>query len=85
MKDEIYGLIEDVNPVEIQDQIGRNNLVEWCNAWKAAMRIALGQERMTGKWARLRNGNVECSRCDMQQKHELNFCPYCGAKMEVVE
>lgn len=34
---EIYGLIEDVNPVEIQDQIERGNLAGWCNSWKEAI------------------------------------------------
>ena len=45
--------------------------------------IPVVEDRKVGKWESLRNGNVECSECYTQQRRELVYCPYCGAKMEV--
>lgn len=30
----LYEMIADVNPAEIADQISRDNLSGWCNAWR---------------------------------------------------
>lgn len=96
MTDEAYGLIEDVNPIEIQDQIERNNLVEWCGAWKAAMRNAIGQERKTGKWITDKKSvyagaflerECHCSECELRRNfigfQFDDYCSHCGAKMEI--
>lgn len=32
----LYEMIADVNPAEIADQISRDNLSGWCNAWRIA-------------------------------------------------
>ena len=39
-------------------------------------------DKPSGKWIRLRNGQLECSKCYTRQNKELKYCPYCGAKME---
>lgn len=32
----LYGMITDINPNEIANQISRDNLSGWCNAWRIA-------------------------------------------------
>lgn len=32
----LYEMIADINPAEIADQISRDNLSGWCNAWRIA-------------------------------------------------
>ena len=45
----------------------------------------------TGDWQYLTDGrgncwrNIICSECGESVRHESNFCPNCGAKMEVME
>lgn len=39
--DELYGLIQDINPKEICNHIENGNLAEWCNAWRIAAKEAL--------------------------------------------
>ena len=45
---DLIGLMMDVNPMEIGDQIAENNLKEWCETIQTAAQIALirmGEER----------------------------------------
>lgn len=48
-----------------------------------------GQEPKTGHWIRItdKTGHLvwECDKCEWQQRYNTNFCPDCGAKMEVEE
>ena len=48
----------------------------------------LGKERKTGKWALFGRRCIygvmyECSACHAKYDGRTNFCPNCGAKMEV--
>lgn len=52
--------------------------------WYAlGMAIEAMTSRKRGKWITLRNGNVECSECYVEQPVFSNYCPWCGSKMEV--
>lgn len=46
------------------------------------MAIEALKERKTGRWYRLRNGNVECSECYTEQPVDSYYCPFCGAQMK---
>ena len=49
----------------------------------------LEQQPKTGHWIRVDDTKLKCSECDvihfiaMYPSGEINFCPNCGAKMEV--
>lgn len=44
-----------------------------------------GEERKTGRWIRRHSKMWECSECERGCKWRENYCPDCGAKMEVDE
>ena len=43
------------------------------------------EERKTGRWIYLLDGsgNVECTKCGVEQPVDSYYCPFCGAKMEM--
>ena len=43
------------------------------------------QERKTGRWMRRHSKMWECSECERGCRWRENYCPDCGAKMEVDE
>lgn len=49
------------------------------------MAIETLQERKTGKWIRRHSKTWECSECERRSKWQCDYCPRCGAKMEVDE
>ena len=61
-----------------------NTIVEKCR--DAVKRLpAHGEERKTGRWIRRHSKMWECSECERGCRWRENYCPDCGAKMEVDE
>ena len=42
------------------------------------------EERKTGKWIENQNGTYKCDQCGCKHS-KSNYCPNCGARMEVNE
>lgn len=61
-----------------------------CPRWNRVIRTTLQDarpERKKGKWKLNKDGNWACPFCDFDPYHDnmkgMNYCPNCGARMEV--
>lgn len=58
-------------------------------ALEMALEALKRSERKKGKWKKNDNGTYSCSFCQTripnEQHYYANYCPYCGAQMEVEE
>lgn len=70
----------DANELEARLRMQPNNLskISVIDMVHASPSI---EERKKGRWIQLRNGNVECSECYVEQPIDSYYCPWCGADM----
>ena len=84
------GTITNERAIQLLEHIRRigNGESEYKNDAQAIaldMAIEALQEHKTGRWIRRHSKMWECSECERGCRWRENYCPDCGAKMEVDE